>query len=304
MNTPTTAPSPERVLLRLEWHVLRRLDGVLQGNYRTLFRGFGLDLADVREYQPTDDVRRIDWNVTARLNAPFVRDYLEDRDVTAWFLVDLSPSLGFGPPQRQKRAVIVDFVAALARLLTRQGNRVGAMLFTDRLVRVIPPGVNRTHVLRLIGDLLRTPVPKHAALTDLAPLLRIALNSIRRRSLIFIVSDFILAPGWEMPLLSLAQRHDVLPVRVYDPREHELPDLGPIWLQDAETGAQLLVDTSDPRFRQRFTQHLQQREAALERAFLQAGVMPLHLSTEDDLVRSLVNFAARRKHQRRLRLSA
>lgn len=214
MNTPTTAPSPERVLLRLEWHVLRRLDGVLQGNYRTLFRGFGLDLADVREYQPTDDVRRIDWNVTARLNAPFVRDYLEDRDVTAWFLVDLSPSLGFGPPQRQKRAVIVDFVAALARLLTRQGNRVGAMLFTDRLVRVIPPGVNRTHVLRLIGDLLRTPVPKHAALTDLAPLLRIALNSIRRRSLIFIVSDFILAPGWEMPLLSLAQRHDVLPVRV------------------------------------------------------------------------------------------
>ncbi|MCS7325365.1 MAG: DUF58 domain-containing protein [Anaerolineae bacterium] len=298
MNTPTPAPPPERVLLRLEWHVLRRLDGVLQGNYRTLFRGFGLDLADVREYQPTDDVRRIDWNVTARLNTPYVREYLEDREVTAWFLVDLSPSLGFGPPQRQKRMVIVDFVATLARLLTRQGNRVGAMLFTDRLARTIPPGVNRPHVLRLINDLLRVPLPKTNALTDLAPLLRIALNTLRRRSMIFILSDFILAPGWEQPFALLARRHDVLPVRIYDPREHQLPDLGPIWLQDVETGAQMLVDTSDPRFRQRFAQRIEQRERALQSAFQRAGVAALRLSTEDDLVRSIVRFALQRKRQR------
>ena len=129
MSTPTSAPTPERVLLRLDWQVIRRLDGLLQGDYRTLFYGFGVDFADLREYQPEDDIRYIDWNVTARMNTPYVRQYSEDRELTAWFLLDLSPSVDFGSLEHQKRNMVVDFVAVLARLLTRHGNRVGAMMF-------------------------------------------------------------------------------------------------------------------------------------------------------------------------------
>src|SRR5262245_2328311 len=130
MNTSTSAATPEQILLRLDWHVIRRLDGLLQGDYRTLFYGFGVDFADLREYQPEDDIRYIDWNVTARMNTPYVRQYHEDRELTAWFLLDMSPSVDFGTVQNfQKRTILVDFVAVLARLLTRHGNRVGAMMF-------------------------------------------------------------------------------------------------------------------------------------------------------------------------------
>lgn len=298
MSEPTRAQSPERILLRLDWHVLRRLDGMLQGDYRSLFRGPGLDFADLREYQPLDDVRHIDWNVTARLNTPYVRQYLEDREVTAWFLLDLSPSTEFGPPSHQKRTVLVDFVALIARLLTRRGNRVGAVCFTDRVERTVPLGFSRNHVLRLITDIMRTQPARTTALTDLTHLLQHALRTLKRRSLVFLVSDFISAPGWEPSLRLLAQRHDVIAVRLYDPREHNLPDVGLVWLQDAETGEQVLVDTSDRRFRQRFAQLITERETALQRAFQWSGVEVLPLSTEQDLARAIVNFVLRRKRRR------
>src|SRR4026207_402163 len=138
MSIPTSATTPERTLLRLDWNVIRRLDGLLQGDYRTLFYGFGVDFADLREYQPEDDIRYIDWNVTARMDTPYVRQYVEDREITAWFLLDLSPSVDFGTVVRQKRAVLIDLVATLARLLTRHGNRVGAIIYGDRVERTIP----------------------------------------------------------------------------------------------------------------------------------------------------------------------
>jgi uncharacterized protein (DUF58 family) len=292
------AQNPEKTLQRLDWTVIRRLDGLLQGDYRTLFRGFGLELADLREYQFGDDVRHIDWNVTARMQAPYIRQYVEERDVTAWFLLDLSPSVDFGTAQTLKRGLLIDFVAVLARLLTRRGNRVGAILYTDRIERVIPPQNGRAQVLRIVNDLLNQPPLKRAPLTDLTALLDGGLRAVRRRSLVFIVSDFVSAPGWESTLGMLARRHEVLAIRLYDPRETELPDIGPLILEDAETGEQLYVDTHDGQFRKRFAEGALRRQRELEATFGHAGVEVLPLSTEDDLARELVRFATQRKRRR------
>jgi uncharacterized protein (DUF58 family) len=226
MNMPTTVSesergTPERILLRLDWQVIRRLDGLLQGDYRSLFYGYGVDFADLREYQPGDDIRYIDWNVTARMDSPYVRQYVEDREITAWFLLDLSPSMDFGTVQNLKRTVLVDFVTTLARLLTRHGNRVGAMFFGNRLERTIPARGGRIQVLRLVNDLLKQPQVPQSAVTDLAPLLEAGLNGIKQRSLIFIISDFISVPGWERPLTLLNRRHEVLAIRLWDSREAE-----------------------------------------------------------------------------------
>ena len=300
--TPERA-TPERILLRLDWQVIRRLDGLLQGDYRSLFYGYGVDFADLREYQPEDDIRYIDWNVTARMNTPYVRQYAEDRDITAWFLLDLSPSVDFGTVRAQivKRTVLIDFVTTLARLLTRHGNRVGAIFASggSRVERTIPARGGRIQVLRLVNDLLKQPRLPKAPFTNLTPLLEAGLRSIKRRSLIFIISDFISAPGWERPLSLLNQRPEVLAIRLWDPREVELPDIGPIMMEDAETGEQLYVDTHDRGFRRRFQEAARRRAADLNEAFKRSGVDALSLSTEEDLVHAIVRFAALRQQRRR-----
>jgi uncharacterized protein (DUF58 family) len=290
--------TPERVLLRLDWKVIRRLDGLLQGDYRTLFYGFGVDFADLREYQPGDDIRYIDWNVTARMDTPYIRQYSEDRELTAWFLLDLSPSVDFGTLQHQKRTMLVDFVAVLARLLTRHGNRVGAMMFNGGTQHTVPARSGKIQVLRLINDMMNQPRLPRAPFTNLNLFLQSALNSIKRRSLIFIISDFISEPRWEKPLSLLNQRHEVLAIRLWDPREVELPDIGVVVMEDAETGEQLYVDTHDRKFRQRFNDAALRREAALTESFKHAGVDALSLSTEEDLVRAIVRFAQQRKQRR------
>jgi len=292
--------NPELILRRLEWTVIRRLDGLLHGDYRTLFRGFGLDLADLREYQYHDDVRHIDWNVTARLGTPYVREYYEDRDVTAWFLLDLSPSLDFGSHEMRKRGVSSDFVTVLARLLSRHGNRVGALFYGDRVDTVIPAKSGRRHVLHILYTMLSRPQRSRSAATDLKVLLKTAFALMPRRSLVFVVSDFVSAPGWEEPLARLALRHEVVAVRLYDPLELELPDLGLVTIQDAETGEQVLVDTHDRRFRKRFAFIAEQREKALRSAFRQAGVDALELSTDDNLVDAILRFADLRKRRSQL----
>ena len=308
------ALSPERILQRLEWQVIRRLDGQLQGDYRSLFYGYGVDFADLREYQPEDDIRYIDWNVTARLNTPHVRQYMEDREITAWFLVDLSPSMDFGAAQIEKRAVLIDLVATLGRLLTRHGNRIGAVLYSgqassrqnQRIERIIPAKGGRNHVLWLINDLLKQPRLPNAAFTDLRSMLEGGLFSIKKRSLVFVISDFISAPGWEHALSLLKQRHEVLAVRLWDPSEVELPDVGPMWMEDAETGEQLYVDTHDPRFRAQFAALARGRAEALDAAFRHVGVEPWTLSTREDLVRAIIRFASIRKqlHRGRTNLTA
>lgn len=297
MNTAATEPTPERILQRLDWHVIRRLDGLLQGDYRSLFYGYGVDFADLREYQPEDDIRYIDWNVTARMDTPHVRKYVDDREIMAWFLLDLSPSVDFGGMQ-PKRRVLIDFVTTLARLLTRHGNRVGAIFYGNQISRTIPARGGRTHVLRLVNDLLKQPKLPRASFTNLSPLLESGLNTIKQRSLVFIVSDFISAPGWERPLGLLNQRHEVQAIRLWDPNEVDIPDMGLVVMEDSETGEQLYVDTHDSVFRARFTAAAHQREAELEGIFKRGGIAHLPLSTEDDLVRALVRFAGLRQRRR------
>jgi uncharacterized protein (DUF58 family) len=291
---------PERILRRLEWTVIRRLDGAVHGNYRTLFRGFGLDLADLREYQYHDDVRHIDWNVTARLQTPYVREFNEDREVTAWFLLDLSPSVDFGSGSTKKRSVSTEFVTVLARLLTRHGNRVGALFYGESLDTVIPARAGRRHVLHLLHRMLSRPARDRSAPTNLRDFLQAAFRIIPRRSLVFLVSDFISAPGWPEPLAHLAQRHEILAVRLYDPLEMDLPDLGLLVVQDAETGEQLLLDTHDGGFRRRFAAAAERREQALRAALSDAGVDALELSTDDDLVDTILRFADLRKRRSQL----
>ncbi|GAB4041186.1 MAG: DUF58 domain-containing protein [Rubrivivax sp.] len=290
--------SSEALLQRLEWTVLRRLDGLLQGDYRTLLRGGGVDLADLREYQVGDDVRHIDWNVTARLDQPHVRQFHEDRDLTAWFLLDLSGSLHFGSGDVTKMAVSTGFVAALARVVTRHGNRAGAVFYGHEVDMVLQPGSSRPHVLQLIERMRRPrPVRPGGQGTALYDLLRTADGVMRRRSLVFVVSDFISAPGWEEALGRLAQRHDVVAVRLFDPAEMALPDVGLVTVEDAETGEQLFVDATDPAFRARYAALAEEAEQRLAEALARAGVDTLELATDDDLLASLLRFADLRRRR-------
>jgi uncharacterized protein (DUF58 family) len=307
--TPMVGPAGEAdaMLRRLEWTTLRRLDGLLQGDYRTLMRGTGLDLADLREYQLHDDVRHIDWNVTARMQQPHVRVFTEDREMAAWFLLDLSPSVDFGSGQQRKSEVLLQFVAVLARLIGRHGNRVGGLLYgapgLQRAHSMLPARGGRNQVLRLMQMVRRAGNPtaaqaaQNSGPTRLDELLRSALLSVRQRSTVFVVSDFISEPGWEKPLGELARRHDVVAVRLLDPLELELPDLGLVPVRDAETGEQLMVDTHDPAFRQRFARIAAQREAQLRESLAQAGVDTLELSTDDDLADALWRFVGLRKQR-------
>jgi uncharacterized protein (DUF58 family) len=297
----STSPSEAETLLRkLEWTVLRRLDGLLQGDYRTLFRGFGLDLADLREYQYHDDVRHIDWNVTARLQTPYVREYVEDREVNAWFLLDLSASVDFGSSAKRKRAVSQDFVTVLARLLTRHGNRVGALLYGDKVDTVILPRSGRRQVLHLLHRMASRPEGAKSKGTHLGDLLKHAHAIVPRRSLMFVVSDFISEPGWDKPLGLLAKRHETIAVRLYDPLERMLPDLGMVIVEDSETGEQLFVDTHDRGFRKRFAEAAERRENEVRDALVTAGVDALELATDDDIAGAIMRFADLRKRRSQL----
>ncbi|HTJ99215.1 MAG TPA: DUF58 domain-containing protein [Bordetella sp.] len=287
----------DALVRRLEWTVIRHLDGLLQGDYRTLFRGFGIDFVDLREYQPGDDVRYIDWNVTARLQTPYVREFQEDREVAAWFLLDLSGSVDFGSGDVRKRALLGDFTAVMARLLTRHGNRVGALLYNGApgaLPAIVPARSGRRHLLHLIDRMDAVPAAARGE-TRLRELLDHARGVVKRRSALFVVSDFISTPGWETSLGLLARQHDVVAVRLIDPLESALPDLGLVVLQDAETGEQLLVDTHDTAFRKRFVEAAAVREAGLHNAFTRAGVACLSLATDARLDLALLRFAQQRR---------
>jgi uncharacterized protein (DUF58 family) len=225
--------------------------------------------------------------------------YNEDRDITAWFLLDLSPSVNFGSRHLKKGEVSAEFVTVLARILTRHGNRVGALLYSDRVDTVIPARSGRRQVLRLLHQMLSRPAPAGAAATNLCDLFQTAVRVLPRRSLVFVVSDFISAPGWEAPLSFLARRHEVLAVRLLDPLELDWPDLGLLLIQDAETGEQVWADTHDRGFRKRFAAAAERRAADLRSAFENAGVDALELSTADDIVEAILRFADLRKHRRR-----
>ncbi|MBB5870134.1 uncharacterized protein (DUF58 family) [Allocatelliglobosispora scoriae] len=279
----------DRLLRRLEWQVVRRLDGRLQGAYRTAWRGVGIDFTDLRAYTPEDDVRHIDWNVSARMDETFVRQYTEERDLTAWLVLDRSASMRGGTARQGKDSALSELAIVLARLLSQNGNRVGAVLFDNDRQRVISPRTGRSQALRLAHELDRPePAGGPGTTTDLAAMLRLAATTASRRGLVFVLSDFIGDPGWERALAMLAHRHEVVTVRIVDPAELDLPDMGLVFVEDAETGEQILVDTSDPLLRQRLRAEVWSREVALTETMRQAGVTAHRITTDQDLVAALV----------------
>ena len=289
----------ETLLKRLDWHVVRRLDGLLQGNYRSLYMGHGYDLSEVREYQPEDDVRYMDWNVTARMGEPYVRQYIEEREISAWLLLDVSPSLDFGTARSRKSDLVIDFAGVMARLLTRHGNKVGAILFSNDVDEVLAPRGGQMQTLRIIHQLVRPDRGEHKGVTDLKQILDRAGQTLQRRSLIFVVSDFIAEENWEAPFSRLAQRHEVLAVWPTDPREEDIPPIGPLMLEDAETGQQVYVDTRDQGFQRRFQALVEERRQRIERTFARHGVDALHLSTDGNMVQEIAHFAHLRREARR-----
>jgi len=285
----------EMIFRRLDWQIVRKLDGLLQGDYRSLFTGHGLDLAEVREYQPEDDVRYMDWNVTARMNEPYVRQYLEDREITAWLVLDTSPSVDFGTARVRKSDLMVEFATVMARLFTRHGNQIAALTFSGGVDELLPPRGGQRQALQMVHQLVRPDRKYTPGATDLGAVLDRAAQTIRRRSLVFVVTDFVSAPGWEDAFGRLARRHEVVAVWLRDPREEDLPDIGPVVLEDAETGEQVYVETQDKRFRARFRALVGERREHIKRTFSRQGVDVLELGTDGDLVRELTRFTLLRR---------
>jgi len=248
-------------------------------------------------------VRHIDWNVTARLSIPHVREFLEERDLTVWFLLDLSPSIDFGS-QRRKRDVSEAFVAVMASVVLRHGNRAGAVLYGSAVDTVLPAKNGRLHVLHMMQRMRARSAAAATGTTRLAELIERARPSIKRRSSVFVVSDFISESGWESSLARLAQRHDVVAVRLFDPLEMTLPELGMVLMQDAETGEQIFVDTGARGFRERFEAAAERREAELRSALTRAGVDTLELPTDGDLGDSILAFVDARRQRSRLAAGA
>ena len=292
--------SAEALLQQLEWTVIRRLDGLLQGDHRTLFRGSGLELADLREYQAQDDVRHIDWNVTARMQTPFVREHQEDREIHAWFLLDLSGSMDFGSTDVSKRDVMLRFVGVMAKLLMKRGNRIGALVLNpaeSEGFKYIPARMHRRHLLHLLHVLQTAPVSQQSHQTRLTDWLRKANGLLKRRSSVFVVSDFMGDFNWANELNAMGQRHETVAVRLFDPAEINLPNAGLVLLQDSETSEQLLLDTANQKFRTRYAQTVEKREQQLAESFAHAGVDALELSTDEDLASALIRFSELRKRR-------
>jgi uncharacterized protein (DUF58 family) len=296
----------ERLLLRLEWRVVRRLDGRLAGGYRTAHRGTGTDLAGLREYAEGDDARHIDWNVTARLNEPQLRLFNEDRELTVWLVLDRSASMTVGAPGRGKHDVVSELALVLARLFGRGGNRVGALLYDvpGGQVRTVPPGTGRRHALRIGVELARTERARtngngrRGGTTDLAAMLDAVAKLARRRALIVVISDFIGDGDWERSLLRLVPRHEVVALRVIDTADDELPDAGLVVVEDAETGEQLVIDSGDPLLRARVRAGAEERDARLAAGMRRAAV-PLHrIDTSADLATALIEVIASTRRRR------
>jgi uncharacterized protein (DUF58 family) len=304
MTARAIPKTPERLLARLEWRVIRRLDGRLMGGYRTAHRGAGTDLAGLRDYVEGDDARHIDWNVTARLNEPQLRVFTEDRELTAWLVLDRSASMAVGVPGRGKDDVLGELALVLARLFGRSGNRVGALFYDTGTVRTVPPGTGRRHALRIGAELARTaagrprPGKNDQGTTDLAAMLDAVAKLARRRALIVVVSDFIGDGDWGRSLLRLVPRHEVVALRITDTADDELPDVGLVVIEDAETGEQLVVDSSDPLLRARLRAGVAERDTRLAAGMSRAGV-PLHrIGTDADLATALIEVVASTQRRR------
>jgi uncharacterized protein (DUF58 family) len=292
-EAPGPGQMPEALLRALDFTIGRRIESLLAGDYRSTLLGHGTELAQVRPYVPGDDVRLIDWNVTARTLEPHVRVHLAERVLVTWLVLDVSPSMQFGTADRRKADVAEGVAIAIGHVATRRGNRLGAVTFGDASPRSVPPRQGRVGLLGLLATLRAES--ESAATGSLAEAIQRAGAIARQRALVVLVSDFRGPLDWRRPLLALAGRHDVVAVEIRDPREQELPNMGELWLVDPETGRQLRVDTRSAKLRARFA-----AAAAAERdevATTLAGLAVRHvvLSTEGEWLRPLTVFLRRRK---------
>jgi len=303
----------DQLLRRSRWPVLRRLGFHPGGDERSSLRGAGLEYSDVREYQAGDDPRTIEWNITARSDRPYVRESLPDRGLDAWLLLDITRSLDWGTARCLKRQLALEFSAVVGQLLIGRGNRVGALLFDDRVRSIIPPSAGRTAMLQLVARIERATagqeVPSSSEVgqggggTDLGRALAEAGRLIRRPSMMVLISDFMTPGGWQRPLSTLAIRHEVVAVWITDPREREIPDVGVVTFEDPENGEQILVDTRSAHLRARFQEAAAAQRAAIRADLLRARAAVAEMSTDAELVPQLVAFIKQREAQRGGRLA-
>jgi uncharacterized protein (DUF58 family) len=288
---------PEGLLRALDVSITRRMEGLLAGDFRSNVLGSGSELAMIRPYVPGDDVRRIDWNVTARTNEPHVRVDLAERVLVTWLALDTSPSMQFGTAERRKADVAEGVAIALGHLATRRGNRLGVATFGGPAAHTLPPTQGRAGLVGLLAALRgeHEPDGKAPGSDTLGAAIKRVGGLARQRSLVVVVSDFRGPRDWRRPLLELAGRHDVVAVEVRDPREQELSNVGLLWLVDPETGRQLRVDTRSRRLRERFAAAAEAERAQVSHALTSVGVRHVVLSTSGDWLRTLVVFLRRRR---------
>jgi uncharacterized protein (DUF58 family) len=290
-------PAADRALRKAELWLARRLDGVGPGHHRSVRLGEGIELADIREYVPGDDVRTIDWNATARTGRPHVRVYDADRDTSALVVVDRSASMGFGTAGRTKEALAREVVAAISVLVLRRGDRLGGLMFADRRLAEVRAAAGRKSALRLLHEVGRTR-PEERRTSRLDRALEEAYRIARRRSLVVVVSDWLDAGDWMMPLHRLSSRHEVIAAEIRDPREDQLPPVGTITLEDPETGRQLDVETT-PKLRAAFAEAAAGHRAKVAADIAGSGAGHLVVSTDRDWLSDLLHFLERRKRRRR-----
>jgi uncharacterized protein (DUF58 family) len=290
---PGPGPMPDALLRALDVSVRRRIDGLLAGEHRSTLSGEGSELAQVRPYEPGDDVRRIDWNVTARTAEPHVRVDVADRVLTTWLVLDTSPSMTFGTADRRKADVAEGVALAVGHLASRRGNRLGVVTFGGPEPALAPPRHGRDGVLRLLGELRREQSDRGLHEPSLEDAFRKTTKLARSRSLLVLVSDLRGQPVDRRWLADAAGRHHVVAVEVRDPREQELVDVGELWFVDPETGRQLRVDTSDRRLRERFAERAVAERRALSIELRRAGVDHVVLTTSGDWLRELASFLRR-----------
>ena len=296
-NAPGGTVPVDELMRRARWPVLRRLGFHPGGDEQSRFRGVGIEYSDVREYQAGDDPRSIEWNITARSDRPYVRESLPDRGLDAWMLIDVTRSLDWGTARCLKRQLGLEFAAAVGQLLIARGNRVGALLFDERVRAIVPPLSGRTALLRLIAR-VEKEAQDPASSTNLGRALTEAGRLIRKPSLVIVITDFMTADGWQRPLSSLAMRHEVIAAWVTDPRERDIPDVGVVTFEDPESGQQILVDTGDARLRLRFESAADTQREAIRTDLQRARAAIAELSTVADLVPQLVRFIKQREAQR------
>jgi uncharacterized protein (DUF58 family) len=291
---PGPGPLPDALLRALDVSIGRRMEGLLAGDYRSTLLGDGTELAQVRPYVPgDDDVRRIDWNVTARTSVPHVRVHLAERVLVTWLVLDTSASMHFGTADRRKADVAEGVAIAVGHIATRRGNRLGLVTFGDDESRTIPPRQGRLGLLGLLAALHETSSEDGRGATDLGEALHRTGALARQRSAVVVVSDFRGPLDWRRSLLELAGRHDVVAVEVRDPREQELPNAGVLWLVDPETGRQVRADTRSERLRARFAAAAAEERAVVSRTLASAGARHIVLTTAGDWLRTFAVFLRR-----------